>query len=213
MKTLAFFLTMIFLTLSLGCVKEESAVQPSGNSGQQEKKALNMMRLDLQTGSIATQQIQLPVAQSATGVNWETRTSENCSANGEFSPIEGWYCTFSAMHNRGGLHGSATLSGPYFSIAMRTTCLIIEDNVAVYEGEITDVYYQDPYFCGDCLAPGLFVSFEVIDNGEGQNAPADQIGEYFWLNDESPCGELLPNGPYWGDILDVVGPDDQIQVK
>jgi len=140
------------------------------------------------------------------------RSSQNLSANGHFSPIEGWECTFSGMQNNSGVHGAATITGPPAGFHMETECLAFDGNEAVYGGVIKQVYYQDEFFV--FLEPGVYCAFKVRDNGEGQNAPPDQVATYiwFWFGD-SPCQYLPPSSEDWGPMLDVYGQGDQIQVK
>ncbi len=210
MKTLSYFIFLGWLFFLLGCVKEESAVQSTAKPAQQVSTTTNIMRLDLRDAANGKVQVQIPVLSLNPNLYVEPRVSSNHTANGHSSPIEGYPSSFSAAQNNGGTHGSALIRLPWAGIHLDIECLIVEDNVAVLEGLITQVFYD---YCDGCMVPGQYFTFEIIDNGEGQNAPVDQVGAYVYWSDEPLCGMLPPNSPDWGPLWDVLGQGDQIQVK
>ena len=85
---------------------------------------------------------------------------------------------WSGTENNGGTHGSAVVTqefGPsVVTIIMETGCVNVVGNEAVYGGLVTEVE-NSPFPPGaGPYAIGNIVFFKVIDNGQGNNAPADQ---------------------------------------
>lgn len=210
MKTLYYFFSIIFLALLAGCTLEESIVPLPANSNQPGKNTSILNRMEFNTAIPVVQLIPASALQKGSNSYLSPRTSANHSANGHFSPLEDYPGTFSAMQNNGGIHGNAILNLPWAGIRLEIECLIVDENIAVIEGVITQLFYD---YCGGCMVPGQYFSFEVIDNGEGQNAPPDQVASFVYWSDEPLCGELPPNSPDWGPLWDVAGQGDQIQVK
>lgn len=141
------------------------------------------------------------------------RSSNSNSTNGHFAPLPGWTFTFNGIKNNGGVHGNVTLDGPIANFRMAADCLIFEGNEVVYGGVITEVIFQDPSFCGGCLAPGVYTAFKLKDNGEGQNAPPDQFSTWMLFGYQSLCDLFPISAEEYGAYVDVSGLGGQIQVK
>lgn len=113
------------------------------------------------------------------------KKSNSSHTHGDFT----WGATanfvFSGTKNNGGSHGTATLTfnapdpAQTVVIYLDTECITIQDSAATYSGSITQVdNYVLPPNDGP-FALGNFVSFTVIDNGEGVNANPDQYSLVF----------------------------------
>lgn len=134
---------------------------------------------------------------------------ENVRGNGNSLHAHGNFrdgdITFSGTQNNGGTHGSATFDitfGPFGSanVELETVSIIsIGDNEVIYGGQISEVIENTIMFpppppgfppppC-DPYELGTYVYFVVKDNGQGNNAPADQVNNLI-INS---CGET-PNG-------------------
>ncbi|SDS72114.1 hypothetical protein SAMN04515667_2825 [Formosa sp. Hel1_31_208] len=88
--------------------------------------------------------------------------------------------TWSGTENNGGTHGSATLTdqlapGLDVSVTMETDCVNAIGNEVVYVGRITESIDPTNFL----FRVGNKISLKVIDNGQGNNAPADQFGGLF----------------------------------
>lgn len=66
-------------------------------------------------------------------------------------------------------------------------CLTIEGNEAILSGVITQT---DKNL--DFLPENVPFWFKVVDNGEGNNYPADEFSDIYVLHESIPCGESLP---------------------
>lgn len=207
MKTRLLTGFVLMLLFFAGCSLEESNLLPSNTSTSKTETSKSYVRFDLANNS---QSLLVNELRHTPSHQMSYRASGNSSANGHITPIEGYPGTFSAALNNGGTHGSAIINLPWAGLHLEIECLIVEDNVAVIEGEIKQIFYD---YCDGCMQVGQYFTFEVIDNGEGQNAPTDQVGSYVIWSDEPLCGDIPPNSPEWGPPLDAVGQGDQIQVK
>jgi hypothetical protein len=110
----------------------------------------------------------------------------------------------------GGIHGNTIWNGFAWGGygELSTQCLIVEDNVAVVGSLLEE---SDGFF----VPVGWYVYFRVIDNGEGSNAPADQIRSVLWGAPYLDCDAFHPDSDFWFSNpnyynLDVEG---QIDVK
>ena len=113
-------------------------------------------------------------------VSTRENNGNSVHTHGDLGPIiQEW----SGTQNNGGVHGSASLLLFGFSeVTMETECVMVEDNEAVYGGTITEI---SPPF--GPFQIGAVIYFKVIDNGQGDNAPADQINPISII---VPVGEL-----------------------
>jgi hypothetical protein len=149
-----------------------------------------------------------------------TRSNGNSAhTHGDFSwEAAGITLEWSGTENNGGPHGSATfqqvmnLPFPPFSanlqLTLETECVTVIDNEAVYGGLITEAV-DNPFPPGGPFDVGNHVFFKVIDNGQGNNAPADQYATGIFIVPSfvtTACDIFTPDAPYWGSTLDVVSP-------
>lgn len=240
MKKLLFLMSFA-LVLLLGCGKEESNIISLSSDDQQvseqgllffvsagEKEYWEVISTDeLQTnsGSVATR-------------------SNSAHTHGKFSTApEGseFYSTyeFSGTQNNGGTHGSAEIiqvrpNGTRHFI-METACVVVIENEAMYGGLITEVIENTipnppppppPPPCPtfpDCPPPpppcdvysvGTYFWFRVLDNGQGNNAEADQ---YFNLALAGcfPPDDCFADFFLWPFVptFDVANESDKIKVN
>ena len=89
---------------------------------------------------------------------------------------------------------------------METECVTVDGNEAVYGGTITEAL-NVPEFLADWFSAGSHVYFRVIDNGQGNNAPPDQMDAVIFIFPYSLCGEVTPSSDMWSFFnLDVLDP-------
>lgn len=123
---------------------------------------------------------------------------------------------WSGTENNGGTHGSAVITqqiGPsVVTIIMETGCVNVIGNEAVYGGLVTEVE-NNPFPPGaGPFAIGNIVFFKVIDNGQGNNAQADQYVKTLVSSPSAlACDDLgHPDSSFWNlpflQIHDVVEP-------
>lgn len=150
----------------------------------------------------------------------ESRGNKNQIATGDFQTISGNEYLFSAIENKGGVHGEWEIKAIWGSYKLETICVSTneEDGTAMVAGIVTEVF-----------APGILeldyiVFFRVKDNGEGANSAPDQGSRLFvfFRNYRQNYGTLenflaninCANPSYVANILgpyeDRIG---QIQVK
>lgn len=110
---------------------------------------------------------------------------------------------WSGTENNGGAHGSAVITqdfGPFIvTIIMETACVNVIGNEAVYGGLVTEVENNPFPPGGGPFAIGNIIFFKVIDNGQGNNAPADQYVQAL-VSSSSPleCETLgQPDFSFW----------------
>lgn len=138
-------------------------------------------------------------------VSTRENNGNSVHTHGDLGPIiQEW----SGTQNNGGVHGSASLLLFGFSeVTMETECVMVEDNEAVYGGTITEI---SPPF-GPPFEIGAIFYFKVIDNGQGNNAPADQYNPIIIIapvGSPSGCGVFTPSYFVWDFVpnLDVPEP-------
>jgi hypothetical protein len=114
--------------------------------------------------------------------------------HGSFNSVE-----FSATENNGGTHGGATLSLGPWTFSSDTECVMVDDNEAVYGGLVTE---RTGPPSGPPIGPGWHVYFKVIDNGQGNNDPADQFftAISFTPPPASQCGIWTPGSAKWNEL-------------
>jgi hypothetical protein len=150
-------------------------------------------------------------------------------AHGYFGAFNGGQISFSGTQNNGGVHGSAALEvtfGPFGTahVVIETVSVVsIGDNEVIYGGQITEVVENTVMYpppppgfpappC-DAYELGTYVYFAVKDNGQGNNAPADQYSPVL-IN---PCNEISTIETYipWSLIgfTDVESSKDKIKIN
>ncbi len=77
-------------------------------------------------------------------------------------------------------------------------CMTIEGNQATMSGFATHSDIEG-------YPPGSFFWFRVIDNGEGDNSPADQFSDIWGVPEGHPCTESLT-----GDMFDIENGNVQV---
>jgi hypothetical protein len=200
MKKLTFLIAFA-LVVFYGCNKQES--HPSADNQQVEVPNALVLHFEGENPVWELVTLEEPTLDQGNSGASSTRDNGGNSvhAHGDFPGA-----IFSGTQNNGGTHGSATLNlGPY-TFTCETECLMVEDNEAVYGGTLTEVAGPPgfPFGVGD------LVYFKVIDNGQGDNAPADQfVGAIrFKFSPDSRCGIWTPSHPSWSNypVIDVPEP-------
>jgi len=223
------FLFAIALVFFYGCEKQESI--PSDELQQNDGKALSMNVLVFDGDVLAWETVSID-GQHQTPASTTLKQSNSAHTHGIIHGLGGnGVTTFSGTQNNGGTHGSAEMqfSGPGYSlhVKMETSSVVIlgsDENEAVYGGLITEVIENTippppppppgfpPPLCNR-FDEGTYVYFCVKDNGQGNNAPADQYKGVLI----SSCQGLGDGGasfPWfffaWTDVSD---PSDKIKVN
>lgn len=140
-------------------------------------------------------------------------------AHGNFQGYDGLTTfNFTATINNGGKHGNAQLykSSPIgnLHLKMKTNCLTIVDNVAVYAGIVTDII-ESPFPQGTGpIQIGSVLFFKVKDNGNGQNGLPDQYAPMIIVGSaRAGCDSYIPDAPIWEPLVDVTHANDIIVVN
>lgn len=106
---------------------------------------------------------------------------------------------FSGTQNNGGTHGSATLTVSGVTLTLETECVMVDGTEAVYGGIITEMDGSFPPFIPYGI--GSYAYFKVFDNGEGNNAPADQYHGLIRFAHTSRCEIWTPGSGAWPATL------------
>lgn len=166
MKTLLPFIAFAVILL-FGCAKEEVSLAADENQ-QAEESIIYVFDIeaDVMNWRLVSpdELLSMPSIQSNSG-NVSTRNNNSVHMHGEVPFFE-----FSATVNDGGTHGGATMYLGPFTFTSETDCIISEGNSALYGGLITAIDGPPGPF-----QVGWKTFFKVIDNGQGNNAPADQF--------------------------------------
>ena len=101
-------------------------------------------------------------------------------------------------HPNGVIQGQGTLNRTDISVRFKFNidCLTVNDNVATMSGTITDSNIPEVI--------GAPCWFRVKDNGEGSNAPPDEITYLYYCPDNQPDCEIVACGE---DLKDENGDD------
>lgn len=178
-------LMALALIILVGCAKEETTPTVADNQ-QAEKSSLWILNTD---GDSPVWEITTQDGQSSHSGRATSR-SNSAHAHGNYTAFGGsTTISFSGTENNGGVHGSAEVQqafGPFEAhYLLETTSMVVDGNYAIYGGLITEVIVNTfppppPPPPGAPAPPcnpnsvGNHVYFTVYDNGQGNNAPADQ---------------------------------------
>ena len=195
-------LLLLALPLSIlyGCSKEEVTLQ-------MEESGDYVFKVDGDNSAWELITMEEPVTSSLV----MRGNGNSAHTHGDYTAFGTFHIIFNGTQNNGGAHGSATLmrsSGPFeLNVVMETASVVVQNgNKAIYGGIITEVIVNTfpapppPPPCPtfpNCPPPppcspwdlGSYVYFQVIDNGQGNNAPADQYTGLF-----ASCNELSNGG-------------------
>ena len=205
----------IGLLLLTGCSKENVDPQIEQRTGD-TFYVFNNNGEDSTWEEIAVDEFQS--TNSKTGVTAPNANRGNSTHTHGSLDLGDLQMTWSGTENDGGTHGSATLSQEFapglgVNVTMETSCVNSIGNEAVYVGRITDNDNATGFFAF-LFAVGNKVSLKVIDNGEGNNAQADQfaglgisIGGPFGPEPQV-CESLgQPDSEFWGqEPIDIESP-------
>lgn len=107
----------------------------------------------------------------------ESRGNKNQIATGDYQTLSGNQYQFSAIENKGGVHGEWDLKTSFGNYKVETICVSTneEDGTALVAGVVTEV-----------LVPGFLqldyvLFFRAKDNGEGANSAPDQTSQNFTI--------------------------------
>lgn len=201
------------LFLLTGCSKES----PDTQVEQQSEESIYVLKtID---GKLAweAQSFDADMSISPTSISQKSNNGNSTHTHGSLD-IGDIQITWSGTENKGGKHGSAIFSqqlGPWdITATMETDCVNALGNEAVYTGRVTEATGDNPGFLGFLFRVGSKVSFKVIDNGQGNNAPSDQfagvgvtLGGFF--GPEPQVCETIgqPDSPFWGQpATDIEAP-------
>jgi len=204
----------IGLLLLTGCSKDNVDPQIEQRTGD-AVYVFNNSGVDSTWESFALDEFQN--TNSNTGVTAPSANRGNSAHTHGSLDAGGFTFNWSGTENNGGTHGEASVTlslGPSLVlVSLETACINVIGNEAVYGGAITEVE-NDPFPPG---FPGPFsigntMFFKVFDNGQGNNAPADQFANTFVSTSNPEACDTLgqPDGEFWsGDafpIADVLAP-------
>ena len=217
------------LILVTGCSKEGTSDQIE----QQETQTDYVLKQSNGAFVWEAIEVDLPMDNATTAGNHAR--GESAHAHGDYTGFGGsTTISFSGTENNGGAHGSAEVwqaGGPFEAhFAMETTSMVVDGNYAIYGGVITEVFVNTfpppppPPPCPtfpNCPPPppcnpnsvGNYIYFTVYDNGQGNNAPADQ-----YLGLTQSCFVKSDGGvsfPWFifGQPSDVMNSSDKIKVN
>lgn len=165
------------LFLFTSCSKEDSPDQIT------EQTADSVYVFNLDGNSQAWETMTIDDLPSKTDVTTNRVNGNSAHAHGDFPNV-----VFSGTENNGGTHGTATLNLGPWGFALETACIRVEGNEAIYDGIVTETT-GPPFFVG------WHMVFKVIDNGQGNNASADQYYGGIWLSPQELCDVPLDFGP------------------
>ncbi len=221
-----FFLSTLLLTLIFGCVKEETT--PTDVDYQQVEEPSSVWIMNNDSDSPTWEGISLDVLPSNSSSSATTR-SNSAHAHGNYTGLGGGLTiSFSGTENNGGAHGSAEVQqafGPFEAhYLLETTSMVVDGNYAIYGGIITEVivntFPSPPPPPPGAPAPpcnpnsvGNHVYFSVYDNGQGNNAPADQYRGLFQTCSINEAGGVSFPWFFYGDPSDVMNASDKIKVN
>lgn len=205
-------LTLLLVFASLvffGCNKQES--NPELNDQQVKQSLPDTWVLNMDAENFSWEptafdtQVNNPVPNKLKGGN-----SVHTHGDFSFGPIS---ISWSGTVNNGGNHGEATFqqtfAGVPVVITMETECLMDDGNEVVYGGVFTEVLNSPFPPGGGPFVVGNHLYFKVIDNGQGNNAPADQFSTFLAISPVSRCGVYTPDYFLWtffGPYQDVMDP-------
>jgi hypothetical protein len=219
MKKSIFIMSIIALTM-LGCSKSEEA-----NLDEQDL----VWVLNQKDQNLVWNSIEIDNSDNNETINDDFSRGNSSHTHGNYTGFGGGITiVFSGTENNGGAHGSAEIlqeAGPFTAhYLMETTSVVVNDNYAIYGGTITEVLVNTfppppPPPPGVPAPPcnpnevGNYVYFTVYDNGQGNNAPADQYRGLFQSCTESLDGAETFPWFIFGQPSDVMNPSDKIKVN
>jgi hypothetical protein len=197
--TLLFALGLILLT---GCTKDESYEQI------EEQTIDSVYVLNQLEGSSTWETMLVDELQNTAARTYSTNDGENAHTDGYYTPSsrDAMTITWSGTQNRNGALGSAEIrqSTPNFSFhfVLKTECVTVDGNQAVYGGTITQVRTLTGN--APLIGIGWKFYFKVTDNVEDRRpvnaARYDQISNstiFTTPNSLSLCNVYLPNNQMW----------------
>lgn len=221
-----FPLFILALVVLVGCAKEETT--PTVADNQQVEEPGSVWTMNNDSDSPTWEVISLDELPSNSSSSATTRTN-SAHAHGNYTGFGGGTTiSFSGTENNGGAHGSAEIhqvSGPFEAhYLLETTSMVVDGNYAIYGGIITEMIVNTfpspppppPGFPAPPCNPntvGNHVYFTVYDNGQGNNAPADQYRGLIQSCSISMNGAV--NFPWFifGAPSDVMNESDKIKVN
>jgi hypothetical protein len=217
-------LMALALLILVGCAKEEMIPTMADNQ-QSEESSIWVINTNSETPVWEVVTLNAQSSNSA-GV---TSRSNSAHAHGNYTGFGGGTTiSFSGTENDGGAHGSAEVqqvSGPFEAhYLLETTSMVVDGNYAIYGGIITEVIVNTfpappPPPPGVPAPPcnpnsvGNYVYFTVYDNGQGNNAPADQYRGIAQSCSIKEDGGVSFPWFIFGAPSDVMNESDEIKVN
>ena len=224
MKKLILFMSVAVIAF-YGC--EKSELNPSFEKQEVEKSnvAAFVLNLDGETPTYEAIYLSQDELQGKADLY---KGSNSAHTHGNFHTSSGSSFTFNGTQNNGGSHGSGEYqsSSPFgdVHVIMETVSVVVDGDEAIYGGVISEVILNTlvvPPPPGVPPPPppptpfllGSHVYFKVLDNGQGNNAPADQYhGVVFSITNPIPGGGAgLPW--FFSTFFDVANESDKIKVN
>jgi hypothetical protein len=180
-----FLLALVPLLIFQGCSDDEM-------SPKMEETGSYLYRID---GGNSTWEY-LTSEETVTPPIVQMRNGNSAHTHGDFD-LGATIADWSGTQNNGGTHGSATLTIQTRTFTLETECVMVEGNEAVYGGTITAIegFGFPPIDVGD------IAYFKVFDNGQSNNAPADQLNGLVRFSKVSRCDIWTPGSAAWPNEL------------
>lgn len=194
-----FPLFILALVILIGCAKEETTPTVADNQQVDESVAYEYVFHQSDDGG-SWELTTIDAQEYTTGTTASSR-SNSAHAHADYIGI-----VFNGTENNGGTHGSAywVVNGPagLVEMTMETECVMVEGNEAVYGGIVTEIV--NPF---GPFQEGTHMYFKVIDNGQGNNAPADQFNGIIGFSPVLQCGIWTPSSTKFDSAPDFDMPE------
>lgn len=195
---------MVVGGLLASCDKETAGLMEQQNSAKKDVVRVTMTDEGPVVETFTTEEFN---AMSTPYLNDAGSRNPNDKANGEFNGFGGADWEFAAVQNNGGVHGETDVSGWFGTWNFASDCIIVEGDQATVGSSVIS---GDPAAGFEWLLDYDYWYYRVTDNGEGSNAPADQMSNIIYLSNDLDCQSYAPSSGVWYSDGDV---DGQIDVK
>lgn len=183
-KSLRLLLAILMAGTIVSC--SDINIAPVNNADQADYES-TVYRIDLADMGSIVEKVSLNEIRTGRKFTGSQR-SPNQHTNGDIVVFDIQEISFSAMVNNGGVHGEVNMALIFDGLLAESDCLLVEGNHAVVGARITEV--GDPDF--DFFI-GQYLYFQVIDNGEGSNAPEDQMYTTVFIEEFLDCEQMCPS--------------------
>lgn len=208
--TLLAVITTVFI---FGCSKQDSEIASPVKNVDETSMSVYQFSFDGNDVKYELVEFERERVQSQPEANLY-KNGNSAHAHGDFHTWGGFVgLDFSATQNNGGTHGTGYLEMGDAKMNLETSSVIVIEGVggAIYGGLITEVI--DDGGLGFLFAEGRVFYMYLQDNGQGNNAPADQTSNILAVSPE-PWEDAGAGVPWtiFG-LADVTNPTDVIKVN